>query len=221
MSDKPANPDPPPARESSAPSCASAGPRCRYCGETEGGHPYYGSFAVCDTFSPFTAEARSASSTPPEDQPGAPGSSSSPPVPGGSEVLDGVTVAGARAFWKAQDLLNAMQAIATDTMVALSDPHRASEEYRGALTAACRIALAAIDGAQPMKAAQNACGNELYRDQSPVPGGSGSEALRALDRAERACDADNLDNAVDCIREARRLLLAEGRITSPPSESKS
>lgn len=67
-----------------------------------------------------------------------------------SAVLDGVTVAGARAFWKAQDMLNAIQAIATEAMVAMSDPHRTAEEYRASLASCCQAALDAIQAARPM-----------------------------------------------------------------------
>ena len=70
---------------------------------------------------------------------------------GASSPSGATIVAGARAFWKAQDLLNAMQAIATDTMIAASDPHGTADEYRTALTRACQAALAAVQSAQPME----------------------------------------------------------------------
>lgn len=52
------------------------------------------------------------------------------------EVLDGVTVAGARAFWHAKDIEAKHEALRADVMTVVSNPHLTWEQARKALTAA-------------------------------------------------------------------------------------
>lgn len=60
-----------------------------------------------------------------------------PPLrPISQATLDGVTVAGARAFWHAKDIESRHEALRADVMTVVSDPHLTWELARQALRAA-------------------------------------------------------------------------------------
>ncbi len=74
------------------------------------------------------------------------------------QVLEGVTVAGARAFWALKDLEKRHEALRVAVMTAVSDPHGTWETLRWTLTEALNNDMA-VKWTQPVKWTCGGCGH--------------------------------------------------------------